>query len=382
MINILYALNGPMYKGGTEAVVLGYFDNLDKDKFKIDFLIHGFLEQNLDNEIHNYLLTNGAHIYYVTPRGVNYKKNQDELRSFFDSHQYDIVHSHMDAAGYYLLKIAYRNTNSVCVSHSHNTDVKTGGNVLKKFFYTFVLKYARAKLPKVTDVRIACSNLAGKWLYGNYEYHIVNNAIDIYKFAFSEEKRSKFRSMFNCQGKTVVGHVGRFTHQKNHHFLIDIFYEYQRINPKSILVLVGKGYMEEEIKEKVINLHLTEKVKFLGIRNDVDVIMQGIDIFLLPSYHEGLPVVGIEAQTSGLPCVVSSTVSSELALSKRVKFVSLKKPPNYWAKIIDEMLKRDADRNMGKKIVKHAGYNIDDIIEQIEIIYQNALKVKKEKNVL
>ena len=159
MTNILYAMNAPLYKGGTEAVVLSYYDNIDKSKYHIDFLVHGFEEDCSENSIHKYIISNGSKIYYVTPRGVSYFRNIKDIREVLNKTNYDIVHSHMDAAGYFLLKEAKKARVPLCISHSHSTktDIHKKG-LFNRVALPAILKYAKLKITDVTDINLACSN--------------------------------------------------------------------------------------------------------------------------------------------------------------------------------------------------------------------------------
>lgn len=377
MINILYALNGTFRKGGTEAVVLSYYNNIDRSKFHIDFLLHGHEDDCKDNDIHNYLLSCGSKLFYVTPRGENFLKNKHEIAKVFKENKYDIVHSHMDAAGYFLLKEAKKAGIPVCISHSHNTANKRKKNrSIKDIIYKIIHEFAIKRLPKVTDERIACSTEAGNWLFNKSKFKVLNNAIDINKYAFDASKREKIRQEFGFNDEIVIGHVGRFAIQKNHEFLIDIFAGLLKRHATAKLVLVGTGEMLDRIKQKVSLLKIEKNVIFLGVRNDVDELMQGFDIFLLPSLHEGLPVVGVEAQASGLPCVISSSVSPEVKLSDSTILVSLDSPVSEWCNAIEDVYNRDFNREQGIDIVKNAGFDIKDVVVKLIKIYEDNLKEK------
>ena len=185
---------------------------------------------------------------------------------------------------------------------------------------------------KYANLQLACSKEAGEWLFGNTQFIVLNNGIDVSKYVFNQNIREEYRKILGFSDELVLGHVGRFSNQKNHNFLIDIFYEIIKINKKSKLILIGTGELENEIKEKVESLSLKEKVIFLGARADVNKIMQAMDVFILPSLFEGLPVVGVEAQASGLPCIISDTVSKDVKITDSVLQISLSLPPEEWGK--------------------------------------------------
>ena len=377
MLNILYALNGTFHKGGTEAVVLSYYNNIDRSKYHIDFLLHGYEEECKSNEIHNYLLSCGSKIFCVTPRGKNFIKNKHEIKKVLQDNKYDIVHSHMDSAGYFFLKEAKKAGVPLCISHSHNTsNAAKSGNLILKYIYKVIYRQAIKNLPKVTDLRIACSTEAGNWLFRKSKFIVLNNAIDIEKYAYDSSKRKEARQKLGLKDEIVIGHVGRFALQKNHNYLMDIFADLLTRHVDAKLVLVGTGELLDNIKQKVSRLGIEESVIFLGARNDVNELMQAFDIFLLPSLYEGLPVVGIEAQASGLPCVISSTVSPEVKLSENVKIVPLEAPTSYWCDTIEELYSRNVERKNGSDIVRNAGFDIKDVIYKLMKIYEDNLKEK------
>ena len=249
MINILYALNGTFHKGGIEAVVLNFYNNIDRERYHIDFLVHGYESDCTDNETHNYLLSCGSKIFYITPRGENFIKNKQEISKVFKNNKYEIVHSHMDVAGYFLLKEAKKSGVPLCISHSHNTATqeKKQSNI-RKMVYKIAYKIAMKRLPTVTDVRIACSKEAGNWLFNESEFIVLNNAIDIDKYAYDSSKREKIRKKLGFHDEIVIGHIGRFDIQKNHVFLIDIFANILNCHADAKLVLVGTGELLNKIK--------------------------------------------------------------------------------------------------------------------------------------
>lgn len=369
MINILYAINGVFNKGGTEAVILNYYNNINKFEYHIDFLVHGYEKNCLNNEIHKDIISKGSKIFYVIPRGENYLRNKNEIQKILQNNHYDIVHSHMDSAGSFLLKEAKKAGIKVRVAHSHNTNNQIDkGNPVKNFAYKKILDYARNSINKYASVKLACSKEAGEWLYGNSDFIVINNSIDTDKFRYNQDVRSRVRKELNISDKTVIGHIGRFSNQKNHMFLIDIFYEYQKLKNNAFLLLVGSGELEGQIKEKAKSLDISDKVLFLGLRNDTNELMQAMDLFLLPSLFEGLPVVGIEAQASGLPCLISETVSSSVKITPTVVFQSLTNSPKEWALNINDLI-NDYKRTDTSQLIIDAGYDIKSTIDKLESIY-------------
>lgn len=372
MLNILYALNGVFYKGGTESVVLNYYEHLDHSKYHIDFLLHGHEEDCRDNEVHNYLLSCGSNIYYVTPRGENFKKNKKEIANLLRNNRYDIVHSHMDTAGYFFLKQAKKSGVPLCVSHSHNTsDQIYSYNFLKKLIYQLIYQNARKGLCHVTDVRIACSHEAGDWLYNGADYIVLNNSVDTVKYKYNDMIRKRVRDELGLVDCMVIGHVGRFSPQKNHMRLIEIFAQAHKKHENARLILVGAGNLHDSIVARISDLGLEKHVLLLGVRNDVNELMQAFDIFLLPSLFEGLPVVGVEAQAAGLPCVISTAVSSEVKLTDNVRMISLASSDDEWCDAIDILYNLKIDREDGARNVENAGFGLNGVMDKLMYIYDN-----------
>ena len=219
----------------------------------------------------------------------------------------------------------------------------------------------------ISDYFFACSEAAGKWLFGNKvckskNYFIMNNAINTKEFIYNESIRLKKRQEFNIQNKLVIGHIGKILSQKNHNFLIDIFKDLNSKNKNAVLMLVGDGELKPLIKRKVDSLGLNEYVIFTGVRSDIPMLLQAMDVFVFPSIHEGLPVTLVEAQASGLPCFISDNITTEVMITNSVKRISLKKSPEEWTKEIFSSLKRHQRRNMSSEIIR-AGYDIESVIK-------------------
>ena len=205
----------------------------------------------------------------------------------------------------------------------------------------------------------------------NKKFTIIHNAIDSKNYKFDLEKRDNLRKSLNIENKFVIGHVGRFAYQKNHKFLINIFYELQKIEPTSVLMLVGSSVNDDQFiikaKEQVKKLNIENKVLFLGMRNDVPDLMQAMDCFILPSSFEGLPLVAVEAQSAGLKSYLSDVITDEVKITDLVEFISLKESPEHWAKQI--LSNRNYIRKDMTDEVKKAGYDIKTEIKKIEKFY-------------
>lgn len=314
--------------GGVESVIMNYYKNIDRSKVQFDFLVES-TSKIIDKEI---IEAMGGRIIIIPPYSnpFHYMKT---LEVIFKQGKYDIVHSNMNALSVFTLRAAKKAGINIRIAHSHSTSNK------KEWKKTIIKNILRPFSKKYATHFFGCSEYAAKWLFGNKlvekgKVEIINNAIDIKRFQFNQEVRNKIRLENGLNDKFVVGHIGRFMRQKNHDFLIDIFYEFQKIKENSILLLIGDGPLRNEIKEKVKHLNIENKVIFINMTDRPEDYYQAMDCFLLPSLYEGLPVVGVEAQINGLRCYFANTITNEVKISDNVIFLSLKQNPSIWAKQI------------------------------------------------
>lgn len=359
-------LDTVMDRGGAETMMMNYLRNVNRDKLIFDFLVNRDYKGDYEDEIEEL----GGRIYRMCPMYPQYfGRYKREIREFLINHpEYKIIHSNLEERSYFPLKEAKNLNIPIRISHSHNAPK---GFDLK----SIVRYYFRARLKSQVTHMFTCGVEAGDWLYGKANRDKVimqNNAIDAKAYEYNKDLEAKCRKEFNLEGKFVIGHVGRFFPQKNHHFLIDIFNEVYKINKNAVLILVGAGELQEDIKRKVNSLGLTEVVKFLGVRSDVNYIMQGFDLFLLPSLFEGLPVTMVEAQAAGLKCIISDSVPPQCKITDRVEVISLKETPEEWAKKILSYVNNCEKESMYKKIVE-SKFDIKENAAWVENFYLKSL---------
>lgn len=328
-------------------MIMNYYRRIDRTKVQFDFLVHrkevGFYEKEI--------IAMGGRIYRVIPiRPWSYLRYFSCLDHFFaDHHDYVAVHSHIQENSGHVFKYAHKYGIKNLIAHSHIADL----GIDIKFLFR---QYGKYYVHKYATENLACGVDAGKFLYGTRSYKLLNNAIDAEKFVFNAEVRDMVRKELGVEGKFVVGSVARFCPQKNHIRMLEIFAELKRLRNDSVLVLVGTGNEQNKIEAKIAQLNLVPSVKLLGNRSDINKVLQAFDVFFMPSLFEGLPVSVIEAQASGLPCVLSDTVDPRVDISGIVSFVSLNEGNDIWAKVMCE--KSGALRkNMYKNIVG-AGYDV------------------------
>ena len=315
---IVAQVMGKWLGNGVESVIMNYYRHLDHSKVQFDFICDEDSTRIPYEEIKKL-----GGLVFLVPKYQKLPKYLKALEKLFKENKYRIVHANINTLSVFPLYAAKKAGVPVRISHSHSTsNIKEWKrNLIKNLLRPFSKRYA-------TDY-FACSELAGRYLFGNKafdrgEVKIIHNAIDIDKFRFDEVARKKLRKEFGIKDSTIViGHVGRFVQQKNHTFLVDVFKEYHEKNSDSKLLLVGSGPLENKIKKKVEKLGLKNSVLFLGQRDDINKLYSVMDIFCLPSLYEGLPVVGVEAQATGLPCMFSDRITDDIIASKNVILIGL-----------------------------------------------------------
>lgn len=364
---------GKWLGGGVEAVVMNYYRNIDRSKIQFDFIC----DNDSTNIPYEEIEKLGGKVILVPPyqKALKYHK---ELKRVLKENKYEIVHSHINTLSIFPLFAAKMAKVPVRIAHSHSTTNKKEWkkNLLKQVLRPFSRVFA-------TDY-FCCSELAGRWLFGNKAYdqgkvYLLNNAIDLDKFKYDEKIRKEKRKELNIKDDIlVIGHIGRFVQQKNHDFLIDIFNEVHKQNNNSILLLAGQGPLMEEIKEKVKSLNLEQSVKFLGQRSDANELYQAFDVFLLPSLYEGLGMVLIEAQCAGLPCIASTEVPEIAKVTDNVRFLELQFNPIVWK----DFLLNDYNiiRKNHNDELKKNGYDISLESEKLMSYYVSLIgEIKNEK---
>lgn len=369
-IHILHVV-GNMGMGGYETLIMNIYRNIDRGKVQFDFMIHTADEGEYAEEIkalggrifHMPVLLQKPKVYYW--RYFAYIRAIDNL---FKTHpEFSIVHAHMTNTASIYMPIAKRYNNiKACIAHSHQSEATPG-------LQGRVTNFLQRNLSKVATDCFACSKKAAEWIYPeemirDNRVTVIYNGVDTSKFHYIPALREEVRKRLGIEGKFVVGNVARFKKQKNHTFLIDIFSEIHALRPDSVLILVGIGETQQEIREKVRAYGLEDAVMFLNGRNDVPALMNAFDLFLLPSLNEGLPLVAIEAQCAGLPIVTAATVSKETDLTGNVRFYDLSMPPIDWAKQIVAFY-NGYHRMDCAEMVKNKGYDIRETARWLQDFY-------------
>ncbi len=351
---------GSMNCGGAENMIMNLYRKVDKSIVQFDFVVWTNKKAFFDDEI----ISLGGRIYrcphYVGKNHFAYTKWWNE---FLNEHkgEYTVIHGHLGSTAAIYLSIA-KKYGLYTIAHSHSTKSHLIFNV-----YNYPTRF-------IADYFLGCSQAAAATRYGKRIANnknickILNNAIDTQKFVFNQNTRKEIRkSLLIGDGVKVFGHVGRFDEVKNHIFLLTVFKQILKTYPESILILLGDGHNRTQIEKFISDNNMQKNVLLAGVRSNVNEFLQAIDVIVMPSLYEGLPVSLIEAQAASLPCCLSDTITKEVALTDNIKFLSLDSSPEIWAKTAIEM--SDAPRCDMSQIIINSGYDIDTTARWLQEFY-------------
>lgn len=358
--------------GGIESFLINTYRAIDKKQFQFDFI------NIYDNPLcfHDEIEKNGARIFKVDSYYRHPLKYLRQVKQIIKRNGYDAIHCNMNSCAMIYPLIAAKMAGAkIIIAHAHNSSNDKG--VIKTLMHTF----NKRLVPKLANTYCACSFKSAEWFFNkktrnSRRFYIIHNAIDYEKYKYSKTDGEKFRNEIGAQKDTViVGHIGRLNKQKNHAFLVRAFNEYYKKNHNSMLVLVGSGPLEKEIKQIVAGSEAKKNIFFLGQRDDIPQILSSLDIFALPSLYEGLPLVGVEAQINGVYCMFSSNISNELSINDNNCFLDIDSESKWAA----HMANYDKGRFCRKKasLPTDDTYNIRHEIKKIEAIYANEEMEKK-----
>lgn len=345
-------------RGGAETMCMNLYRSIDRNKVQFDFVKHTQKIGAYEEEI----ATMGGRIFTAPKlRLTNYREYAKWWKKHFIEHsEHNIIHIYFFTVTAAITPILHK-YKKIVVGHCHTS---FGSSSVKKVAEKAVIRIGGAKV----DYALACSDKAGSFMFGKRKYHLLKNAVDTKLFEYDPTTRQKCRDEFSLNGVTIIGHIGRFTPVKNHRFLLEVFSALKEKKENVKLMLVGDGHLHDEIEKYAEQLGVLDDVIFMGVRSDVNELVQAMDFFVFPSLFEGLPVTLVEVQTSGLPCVISDTVSNEAILTKDlVTAMSLNESAEKWA---DAIIARSGEKRCSRvDEVRENGYDILETAKWLENFY-------------
>ncbi len=351
--------------GGVEAMLLNYLSNFKNPEF---FDFHIITQDINDLDCIKEFEKIGCKVHIVTHKRKGIFKNVKEIFHIMKTEHFDVVHSHMTMTNFYVLFMAKMLGVPTRISHSH-------GSVNDIGFETKITDFILKKLNKwPANILMSCGYDAGAFLYGKKaidrgNVFIVKNAIDLKKFEYNDEIRQAMRNQYGINDGFCIGQVGRFVTVKNHEFTLRVFKEILKTKPNAKLLLVGDGELHDEIYNKVNELYLNDSVVFTGNVSNTNELYQAMDVLVLPSFHEGFPVVTVEAQAAGLPCIISDKVDRSCAMTPGIRFMSIEKEITDWASVIIRSAE-NVKAYSGYEALTQAGYNIAEESPKLEYLYK------------
>ena len=368
MIRVLQMI-GSLGVGGSQTMILNIYRNIDRTKMQFDFVV------DHTDPYHSYFVEEvkamGAKVYAMPGfNGANAAEIKREWNNFFYLHpEYKVLHSHVRSYASLYLPIAKKHGVKTII-HSHSTSNGSGAMAMAKNAMQFPLK-------KQADILMACSTEAGLWLYGDKacksdKYVLMPNGVDLERFSYNEEARNRLRKELGLEGKFVVGHVGRYLPDKNHAFLLEAFAKLREKQPNSALLLVGEGGAQLEAAQTAVQLGVAEHVIMTGNRSDVPELLSAMDVFAFPSIREGLPMTLIEAQSTGLPCLISDRISPDVDISPLIKRLPIDDAERWAWEMLGEHKRMDV-----KDDIRKAGYDIKESAKKMAELYRKLHKEAK-----
>ena len=369
-IRVLQINSGSRSFGGVSSFLYNVYTNIDREQVQFDFLSPNVTTYGIHREEIEEM---GGRIYELGIKGNILTRKTGlykRLYEFLTQHAYSVVHINSGNFFFNLFAVmAVRKAGVPCrIVHSHNAGDTNRSRIKKAAFEAL-----KPQLEKNATLLLACSRKAASYMFTDQtvregRVQIVKNGINAERFRFDPEIRKTVRQELGMQDKFVVGHVGRFYKQKNHVFLIRIFEKIHEKEPESVLLLFGKGDLETEVRGLVNELGMAPYVRFMGEVPDIERMYQAMDVFVMPSFHEGLPVSCVEIQAAGVPCVLSDAITEEIKIADSLQFLSLSDSPEIWAKAALSM-KGHRDLNGYENVIR-SGYAIRDVADGMLKMYK------------
>ncbi len=363
MINVLALVHNLRPANGVASFAMNYFRKIDPNEVHMDFALYADRPSPYYKEIEQA----GGSIY-ILPKVKDIKNHLKKCNEILTTKNYDVIHDNTLHISIPMMWCAKKNRIPVRILHSHNT--KLGETHRKEVRNKLFLPLLRG----LTTDYAACSELAGKAMFGKKRFRVIPNVINTERYYFSENVRNCIRVETKTESKLIIGTVGRISEQKNPFFAVDVFAELLNVVPNAEYWWVGSGELDKQVAQYADSKGLSENVRFLGSRTDVVDLYQIMDCFFLPSLFEGLPVTGVEAQAMGLPMVVSDTVTDEMVYTDLVDFVGLSESAETWAKHLKKALDRKVNREIYSDKLKQSVFSNVGCGERLTNLYKEMLR--------
>lgn len=357
-MKVLFVCTVPTDKSGIPNVIFNLFEWLDRSNIEL-----GYVSINKPSEYYEERLKKWGISLFIIPRKLTSPLSYI-IQLAKIARDYDVVHIHGNSATMVLEMIAAKFAGvKHRIAHSHNTTCSM----------KLIDRLARPLFHKLCNGRLACGIEAGKWLFGERDFTVINNGIDTNRFIYNHEIRMLIRNRLNLNHEFVVGHIGNLVEQKNHRFIIDIFKSFHSKYPKSKLLLLGNGPLMSEIDKKVKNMGLADNVIFLGSVDKPEHYMNAMDLVIMPSLHEGLPLTLVEEQANGLPILAADSITKDSDMSGLVHFMSLSQSADEWSDCMLSLLANshhnERTSKMAVESIKSANYDITVVCENLKQFY-------------
>ena len=362
MINLLILIHNLRPANGVASFAMNYFRKLDPNEVHMDFALYADRPSPYYEEIEQ-----AGSTIYILPKVKDIKSHLKKCNEILIAKNYDVIHDNTLHISIPMMWCAKKKGIPVRILHSHNTKLGETHRkeVRNKIFLPLLCGLA-------TDY-VACSELAGKAMFGKKQFRVIPNVINTEKYHFSEGVRSCIRKERKTESKFIIGTVGRLSEQKNPFFAMDVFTEFLSVVPNAEYWWIGSGELDKQVAEYADSKELSERVRFLGNRIDVLDLYQAMDCFFLPSLFEGLPLTGVEAQAMGLPMIVSDTVTDEMVYTDLVDYVSLRESEEAWAKHLKKALDRRVNRESYSDKLKQSVFSDVECGERLTNLYTELL---------
>ncbi|MCM1508606.1 MAG: glycosyltransferase [Ruminococcus flavefaciens] len=348
-----------------ENYVMNLYRQMDRQQIQFDFIVHHKKKGLYEDEIK----AMGGKVYHFSALDdKNIFKYINELNVFFTKHnEYKIIHGHLSSLAFFYFGVAKKHGVQWRIAHSHGAGFLHTPKGFAKYLMFRTTKWN-------ANVRLACSSEAGKYLYGKNSFKVVPNGIDCSRFSYNAQIREQIRSELGLIDNYVIGHIGRFNLQKNHCYLLKIFKSFLKDFPNAKLLLLGEGELWDKIQKQADEMKIADNIIFAGVHKDCEKYYQAMDVFVLPSLFEGLPVTGIEAQYAGLPCLFSDAISKEVEISENVHFLGIDDDNiKDWCNALADIKKNCIEHNC---TVKNDMFDSEKAAENMVLLYKKLWRKK------